>query len=104
MPEVNNKSLPVANAVVAGLGNTTSETISQYSDLNVFSEIYSHEAPIAADLFYDAESIRHSLLDTEFAIDFNIDTTFALFNDEMLAFRDGADGDATPPSLFQDTY
>nr|AAD33441.1 mating type protein MAT-2/1 [Curvularia homomorpha] len=94
MPEVTDKSSLAANTITTGPGNTISENISQCFDPNSFREIYPQD-PMATDLFYNAESIRHSLLDTEFTIDFNMDTTFALFNDEMLAFRDGADGDAT---------
>lgn len=103
VPEVTDEPPLAANPVTANGNNACPEDVSNCFDPNVFPEIYP-EAPMAADFFYNAESIRHSLLDTEFDIDFNMDTTFALFDDEMLAFRDGADGDATLPSLFEDTY
>ncbi|XP_014561193.1 hypothetical protein COCVIDRAFT_33898 [Bipolaris victoriae FI3] len=102
-PEVTDEPPLAANPVAATGDTACPENVSNRFNLNVFPEIYP-QAPMAADFFYNAESIRHGLLDTEFDIDFNMDTTFALFDDEMLAFRDGAEGDATLPSLFQDTY
>nr|Q9P445.1 RecName: Full=Mating-type protein MAT-2 [Bipolaris sorokiniana]AAF87724.1 DNA binding protein MAT-2 [Bipolaris sorokiniana] len=103
VPEVTDQPPLTANPVAATGDSPCPEDVLNYFDPNIFPEIYP-QAPMAADFFYNAESIRHGLLDAEFDIDFNMDTTFALFDDEMLAFRDGADGDATLPSSFQDTY
>nr|AAD33442.1 mating type protein MAT-2 [Curvularia kusanoi] len=102
-PEVTNRQLLPTNTITAYMGNHLPENISQYPDPTALPEIYP-QAPMATESFHDAESIRHGPLDAEFNMSFNMDTTFALFNDEMFAFRDGADGDATLPAVFQNTY
>ncbi|KAL6163403.1 Mating-type protein MAT-2 [Exserohilum turcicum] len=102
-PEVTDKPLPTPNNIAPGPNNTFTENPSKSFDSTSFQEVFP-QPPMAADLFYDAESIRHGLLDAEFGIGFDMDNTFALFDDDMFGFRDGADGDATLPAFFQDTY
>nr|AAR04483.1 HMG DNA binding protein [Stemphylium loti] len=95
--------LPTASNIIADMGNIFTENASQYFESTSFHEAFP-QMPMTANFVHDAESIRHDLLDAEFAIDFDMDTTFALFNDATFAFRDGADGDATLPAFFEDTY
>nr|AAR04475.1 HMG DNA binding protein [Stemphylium sp. EGS45-031] len=102
-PEPALEPMPAANNIIADMGNNFTQNASQYFEPTGFFEAFP-QMPMATDFVYDAESIRHGLLDAEFALDFGMDTTFALFNDETFAFRDGADGDATLPAFFDDTY
>nr|AAR04481.1 HMG DNA binding protein [Stemphylium sp. EGS49-037] len=102
-PEPICEPLPTASNIIADMGNIFTENASQYFESTGFPESFT-QMPMTANFVHDAESIRHGLLDAEFAFDFDMDTTFALFNDETFAFRDGADGDATLPAFFEDTY
>nr|AAR00956.1 HMG DNA binding protein [Stemphylium sp. EGS48-074] len=102
-PEPICEPLPSANNIIADMGNTFTENASHYFESTGFPETFA-QMPITANFVHDAKSIRHGLLDAEFAIDFDMDTTFALFNDETFAFRDSADRDATLPAFFEDTY
>jgi hypothetical protein len=64
----------------------------------------------AVDFVHDAESLRHDRLNAEFGNaefdnDFVMDMSIAMLgDDESVAFRTGANGDATLPSFFDDTY
>nr|AIE44391.1 MAT2 [Alternaria allii-tuberosi] len=95
-------ALPV-NDVTADVGNAFTNDFAQlFEPANVF-DMFAQDST-SVDLAYCSESFRHGRLDEEFGMDFNIDATFALLDDEAFAFRDGADGDAIPPAFFQDTY
>jgi transcription factor SOX7/8/10/18 (SOX group E/F) len=95
-------ALPV-NDVTANVGNAFTNDFAQlFEPANVF-DTFAQDS-VSVDLAYCSESFRHGRLDEEFGMDFNIDATFALLDDEAFAFRDGADGDAILPAFFQDTY
>nr|AEZ02221.1 mating type protein MAT2 [Ulocladium sp. XGZ-2011c] len=95
-------ALPV-NDVTADVGNAFTNDFAQlFEPANVF-DTFAQDS-VSVDLAYCSESFRHGRLDEEFGMDFNIDATFALLDDEAFAFRDGADGDAILPAFFQDTY
>nr|AEZ02214.1 mating type protein MAT2 [Alternaria brassicae-pekinensis] len=95
-------ALPV-NDVTADVGNAFTNDFAQlFEPANVFDTFAQDSASV--DLAYCSESFRHGRLDEEFGMDFNIDATFALLDDEAFAFRDGADGDAILLAFFQDTY
>lgn len=53
---------------------------------------------------HDSESLRHDRLEAEFGADLGIDMPLELFGEEALAFRAGADGNATLPSIFSDVF
>jgi hypothetical protein len=56
------------------------------------------------DQLLDTEPFRHNRLEAEFGAPVDTDLTFDLFDDEVFAFRTGADGNATLPSIYSDTY
>lgn len=53
---------------------------------------------------HDAESLRHDRLQAEFGIEFDTSMSFDSFGEESFAFRAGADGNATLPSIYSDGY
>nr|AER26930.1 MAT1-2-1 mating-type protein [Calophoma clematidina] len=59
-------------------------------------------API--DHLHDAESLRHDRLEAEFGLYLDGTMPFELFGEEAFAFRAGADGNATLPSIYSDLY
>jgi hypothetical protein len=59
--------------------------------------------PIASQL-YDVESLRHDRLHSEFDSALDAHNTFELFAGDAFAFRAGADGNATLPSITFDDY
>ena len=59
-------------------------------------------APIAS--LHDSESLRHDRLEAEFGADLEGIMPFDLFGEEAFAFRVGADGNATLPSIYADLY
>ncbi|CAO2657665.1 Nn.00g037910.m01.CDS01 [Neocucurbitaria sp. VM-36] len=54
--------------------------------------------------FHDSESLRHGRLENEFGVDFGITDPLEFFHEEAFAFRAGADGNATLPSIYSDAY
>lgn len=59
-------------------------------------------ALVPNEFLHDTESLRHNKLEAEFGDDFEGTMPFDLFGEEALAFRAGADGNATLPSIFSD--
>nr|BAA75903.1 MAT2 [Alternaria alternata] len=95
-------ALPVQD-IAADVGNAFTDDLAQvFEPANVF-DIFAQDST-SADFTYDSESFRHSRLDEEFGMDFDMNANFALLDDEAFAFRDGADGNAILPAFFQDTY
>ncbi|KAF1841441.1 HMG DNA binding protein [Cucurbitaria berberidis CBS 394.84] len=64
----------------------------------------SPETPMPTGYVHDSESLRHNRLEAEFGLDFGIEMPFELFGEEAFAFRAGADGNATLPSIYSDFY
>nr|AEZ02225.1 mating type protein MAT2 [Alternaria botrytis]AIE44395.1 MAT2 [Alternaria botrytis] len=95
-------ALPV-NDITADIGNAFTDDFAQLFEPANVLDTFAQDS-VSVDLTYDSESFRHGRLDEEFGMDFNMDATFALLDDEAFAFRDGADGDAILPAFFQDTY
>lgn len=56
------------------------------------------------DQLHDTESLRHDRLHAEFDSALGMNMPFDLFGDEAFAFRAGADGSATLPSIYSDRY
>lgn len=56
------------------------------------------------DYLHDSETLRHDKLESEFGIDLEGTMPFDLFGEESFAFRAGADGNATLPSIYSDLY
>ncbi|KZM23310.1 uncharacterized protein EKO05_0004459 [Ascochyta rabiei] len=59
---------------------------------------------VPADYLHDAESLRHDRLEAEFGLNLEGTMPFELFGEEAFAFRAGADGNATLPSIYSDLY
>ncbi|XPS94698.1 Mating Type protein MAT1-2-1 [Ascochyta lentis] len=59
---------------------------------------------VPADHLHDSESLRHDRLEAEFGLDLEGNMPFELFGEEAFAFRAGADGNATLPSIYSDLY
>nr|ANK36053.1 MAT1-2-1 [Didymella tanaceti]ANK36062.1 MAT1-2-1 [Didymella tanaceti]AOG62189.1 MAT1-2-1 mating type protein [Didymella tanaceti] len=59
---------------------------------------------VTVDYLHDSESLRHDRLETEFGTDLEGTMPFDLFGEEAFAFRAGADGNATLPSIYSDLY
>lgn len=56
------------------------------------------------DFLHDSESLRHDRLEAEFGPDLEGTMPFDLWGEEAFAFRAGADGNATLPSIYSDLY
>lgn len=56
------------------------------------------------EFLHDSESLRHDRLEAEFGADLDGLMPFDLYGEEAFAFRAGADGDATLPSIYSDLY
>ncbi|KAF3035476.1 mat1-2 mating type protein [Didymella heteroderae] len=56
------------------------------------------------DYQHNSESLRHDRLEAEFGADLDGTMPFDLFGEEAFAFRAGADGNATLPSIYSDLY
>nr|QBK47380.1 MAT1-2 [Neocamarosporium betae]QBK47381.1 MAT1-2 [Neocamarosporium betae] len=91
------------STVVGDGGSTFLNDLTQFSGPTDFLDMYS-QGQMPADLIHDAESFRHNDLAAEFSAGFDVDLSLALLDDEAFAFRDGADGNATLPSIFTDIY
>jgi hypothetical protein len=59
---------------------------------------------VPVDYQHDSESLRHDRLEAEFGADLEGTMPFDLFGEEAFAFRAGADGNATLPSIYSDLY
>nr|AER26936.1 MAT1-2-1 mating-type protein [Longididymella vitalbae] len=59
---------------------------------------------VPTEYLHDSESLRHDRLEAEFGADLEGDMPFDLFGEESFAFRPGADGNATLPSIYSDLY
>lgn len=59
---------------------------------------------VSVDYLHDSESLRHDRLEAEFGADLEGTMPFDLFGEEAFAFRAGADGNATLPSIYSDLY
>jgi transcription factor SOX7/8/10/18 (SOX group E/F) len=59
---------------------------------------------VPVDYLHDSESLRHDRLEAEFEPDLEGSMPFDLFGEEAFAFRAGADGNATLPSIYSDLY
>lgn len=59
---------------------------------------------IPVDYQHDSESLRHDRLEAEFGTDLEGTMPFDLFGEEAFAFRAGADGSVTLPSIYSDLY
>lgn len=59
---------------------------------------------IPVDYLHDSESLRHDRLEAEFGAEDDGAIPFDLFGEEAFAFRAGADGNATLPSIYSDLY
>jgi hypothetical protein len=64
----------------------------------------SDEAGLPASQLHNAESLRHDRLLSEFDSALDANNTFELFAGDAFAFRAGADGNATLPSITFDDY
>jgi len=62
------------------------------------------QQPLPIDYTHDSESFRHDRLEAEFAADLGTNMPFYMYNEDAFAFRDGADGNATLPSIYSDAY
>jgi hypothetical protein len=62
------------------------------------------EVMAVEDLLHEAESIRHGRLHAEFNGDLDANMAFESFGEEAFAFRAGANGNATLPSIYSDGY
>nr|AAD33451.1 mating type protein MAT-2 [Curvularia ellisii] len=102
-PEGSDQSLLTTNTTGAGEGDTISEDVLQFANATGTQEVYS-EAPMATNLFYDAEAIRQGLLEAEFGSMFNFDIPFTEIDDGLLSFHDGAIGDVALPAVLQNMY
>ncbi|KAF1934333.1 MAT1-2-1 [Didymella exigua CBS 183.55] len=60
------------------------------------------EALVAVEYLHESESLRHDRLEAEFGADLESTIPFDLFGEEAFAFRAGADGNATLPSIYSD--
>jgi transcription factor SOX7/8/10/18 (SOX group E/F) len=101
-------TLPVEHATATSTaldagGDAFFNDITHLTGPTSFLDMFS-QGPMFPDPIHDAESFRHNQLDAEFGAGFDMDMSLALFDDEAFAFRDGADGNATLPSIFTDTY
>nr|AIF76160.1 mating-type protein MAT1-2-1 [Didymella maydis] len=59
---------------------------------------------VPVEYHHDSESLRHDRLETEFGADLEGTMPFDIFGEEAFAFRAGADGNATLPSIYSDLY
>jgi transcription factor SOX7/8/10/18 (SOX group E/F) len=59
---------------------------------------------VPIDFLHDSETLRHDRLEAEFGADLEGTMPFDLFGEEAFAFRAGADGNATLPSIYSDLY
>jgi hypothetical protein len=62
------------------------------------------EATAVEGQLHEAESVRHDRLHAEFNGELDANMTFELFGEEAFAFRAGADGNATLPSIYSDSH
>jgi hypothetical protein len=95
-------ALPV-NTITADAGNPFTNDFAQFFDSADMLDMFPQDS-VSAGITYDSESFRHARLDDEFNFNFAMDNTFPLLDDDLFAFRDGADGDAIMPAVFNDTY
>jgi transcription factor SOX7/8/10/18 (SOX group E/F) len=95
-------ALPV-NDITSDIGNPFINDFAPFFDVADMLDMFPQD-PVSASITYDSESFRHARLDNEFGFNFNMDATFALADDDLFAFRDGADDDAILPALAHDTY
>jgi transcription factor SOX7/8/10/18 (SOX group E/F) len=58
--------------------------------------------PLPANYLHDAEGIRHRRLEAEFGAGLDGIVPFNFFDEDTSAFRAGADGNATLPSIYSD--
>jgi hypothetical protein len=59
---------------------------------------------VPIDYQHDFESLRHDRLEAEFGADLEGSTPVDLFGEDAFAFRAGADGNASLPSIYSDLY
>lgn len=59
---------------------------------------------VPVEYLHESESLRHDRLEAEFGAELDCIMPFDLFGEEAFAFRDGADGNATLPSIYSDLY
>lgn len=62
------------------------------------------DEPASTQLFHDAELLRHARLESEFENMFELGMPFDLLDDGALAFRAGADNNATLPRIDTDIF
>ncbi|KAI4653857.1 hypothetical protein J4E93_001625 [Alternaria ventricosa] len=95
-------ALPV-NDITPDIGNPFVNDFAPFFDVADMLDMFPQDS-VSANITYDSESFRHARLDNEFGFNFNMDANFALADNDLFAFRDGADDDAILPALVHDTY
>nr|BAP25505.1 mating type protein 2 [Pseudopyrenochaeta lycopersici] len=87
-----------ADSFIINAGDTFVDDIAQLAKLSEGT------LPQISDYPHDSESLRHDRLNAEFASNLGTNIPFELFGEEAFAFRAGADGNATLPSIYSDIF
>jgi transcription factor SOX7/8/10/18 (SOX group E/F) len=86
----------------SGLDNTTTSQASMTNDWAPMVNSPFSTSPAVDGLH--AETLRHERLQVEVGTELGFADSFGLFGDDIFAFRDGADGSATLPSIFSEGF
>lgn len=96
--------VPAEEPVSFNIGNVSFNDVTPIADpFDIMGYLPEDSMPTEVAL-HDAESFRHDRLAAEFGNALDMDGSFSWVGDEAFAFRAGADGNATLPSLYNDTY
>jgi hypothetical protein len=96
----------VTNVFDGSTGNVDSVLTSSVAQLTSPISFFGlqHEGMAIEDKHHDTESLRHGRLQAEFNGGLGVNTFPELFGEEAYAFRAGADGNATLPSIYPIGY
>lgn len=83
--------------------NDFANNVSDFMDPASFMTI-EPQGYLLEDQVHNTESVRHDRLQAEMDTELGVNLSYDIFNDEAFAFRAGADGNATLPSIYSDSY
>jgi transcription factor SOX7/8/10/18 (SOX group E/F) len=101
--EINSTFANVADMDFGSFDNVSANDVPELMDSIPFLSFGQHGNVLVPQV-PDTESLRQDRLQVELAADLGANSFYDMFSDEAFAFRSGADGSATLPSIYSDLY
>lgn len=97
------ETLPLADEVSVNFGDAFTAEVTRLVEPTTLLGMEIDDL-VPVDYLHDSESLRHDRLEAEFGFDQDEIMPFEQFGEEAFAFRAGADGNATLPSIYSELY